>query len=89
MPPRHNLARLTVTTLGYGVLVPGRLQGVQILWRAEAFDGGNGAAGHCRDRRDTGLHGGTINMHGAGSTKPGTAAELGAFELEVVPYDPQ
>ncbi|GIR69277.1 MAG: hypothetical protein CM15mP74_05280 [Halieaceae bacterium] len=42
-----------------------------------------------QNRRDTGFHGGTINMHGAGSTKPGTAAELGAFELEVVPYDPQ
>jgi hypothetical protein len=72
----HNLARLAVPTLRYRILMPSRLQRVQVIRRAEALDRRDRLTRHCRNRRDASFDCGPVDMHGAGATETRAATKL-------------
>jgi hypothetical protein len=70
------------------MVVPGRLKGVQIIGRPQPLDGRNGFARYRCNGGHAGFQRCAIGMHGTGTTQAGTAAEFGAFQLELVTYHP-
>src|SRR5580700_2747152 len=60
----HHLARLAVTALRNIVLHPGFLDGMIAVLR-EPLNGDNFGIPNIANRRDTGLHGSTVQMNGA------------------------
>src|SRR5215467_11783841 len=86
---RHELSRLTVTTLRYAHLHPGRLQRPPNLVGLDSLDGHDLRVGHRGDRRGAGAHGLAVDVHGARAAEGHAAAELGARHPKLVAQRPQ
>ena len=85
----HDLSSLTVAALGHVERHPCGLQFLADGSGGHALDGGDGRRADAGDRRLAGSYGLAIHMHGAGPAKPGSAAELAAFQVKLVAQDPQ
>src|SRR6266404_1193310 len=84
----HDLSGLAVTALRHLQIHPGLLQRMVAIGR-EAFDGGNSLPRYRCDRRLTGTHGATVQMHGTSAAHPGAATIFRAGKFEVLAHHPK
>jgi len=84
---RHHLARLTITALCDVEFLPRHLDRVSAV-RRKPFHRRNGLGSNRRNWRLTRRHGLAIQMHGARTALPDTAAVLRAAKVQKVPDHP-
>src|ERR1043166_257549 len=85
----EQLAGLAVPALRYVQLQPRLLDRMVLPVPGQAFNGGDLAVLHRRDRYATGAGRGALHQHGAGAAERLAATELGAGEADEIPERPE